>query len=358
MVADLKATAQRQRAQRLYRFVRDQIETVPRGGVLLTEKQTLNKIIEERKGDYADKGLLLAFMLRVVDIPASLVWAENRHAATGDLSVANPFWFDRILVRLTIDGEVLMLDPSAPKLPFGRLLADYEGTKGLVCSSIPPQIVVLPEMAWRENRELAELSLEIDDQGRLSGTGKLLLTGQAAQNHFADEEESVESWREWLKERMEDYEISDVVVAGEVDEGRLEVRWRMEEHLEGVLGDEVSLSLSRPLGPVGPRFTIPEDERRSTVVLDFGKLNEVEISLSWPQGWEVDLSPGGVELESQVGAYRLAVDVDEARRSLHVSRRMEIHASRFKRRDDYAHLQKLWSQAAKGDAQALVLVRQ
>ncbi len=357
LVADLKVTAQRQRAERLYRFVRDRIETVPRGGVLLTEKQTLNKVIKERKGDYADKGLLLAFMLRAVDIPVSLVWAANRRAGTGDLDIANPLWFDRILVRLTIKGEALVLDPSAPELPFGALLADYEGTKALVCRHTPPQVIVLPEVSWRENRKLAELSLKIDDEGRLSGTGKLLMTGHSAQIHFANDGKPAESWREWLEERMGDYEISDVVVAGEVDEGRLEVQWRMEEHLEGVLGDEVSLSLSRPLGPVEQRFTIPADERRSTVVLDFGKVNEVKISLAWPPGWEVDLTPGGVELESQVGAYRLAVDVDEARRSLRVSRRMEIHSSHFKGRKDYAHLQELWSQAAKGDAQALVLVR-
>ncbi len=357
LVSGIDKKAERRRAEAIYRFVRDEIETVPLIGVVLSKDQTLNKVIEERKGAYADKGLLLATMLRAVKIEADVVWAASRREGMVDLQVPNPLWFDRTLVRTRVGGEEVYLDPTSRGRAFAALSADFEGTQALVYSTRKPEVVTLPAASWQENLRRAELALELDDEGRLSGTGKLSMSGHSAAIRLARSGDPVERWQEWLGEQMGSYEISEVAVDEAVDEGRLDIRWRLVQRLEEVLGDEVSVSLSRPLGPVAQRFALPLNKRRTPVMLSFGNLSEVEMTLAWPQGWEVDLFPAGVELDNQAGGYRLAVEVDEEQRSLHVLRRMEVRSNQYMGPQDYAHLRQLWGQATKSDAQELVLVR-
>jgi uncharacterized protein DUF3857 len=122
----------RQRAEALYRFVRDQVQTEPDTGVFVGDDGALREVLSRRRGTPAEKALLLEDMLEAVQIQSALVWAGDRNRRSIDLQLPNPSWFDTVLVEAKVDGGRVFLDPSERGLAFGQLRAGHEGTPALL----------------------------------------------------------------------------------------------------------------------------------------------------------------------------------------------------------------------------------
>jgi hypothetical protein len=151
------------------------------------------------------------------------------------------------------------------------------------------------------------------------------------------------------------YRISDVRVDENVDEERVEVSWAMAEREEEVLGDEASLSPSRPLGPIRQPFLQPAAERRTAVLFNYADRDEVEMTLRWPAGWKPDALPGDTLYKGAAGEVVTSLTLDEAGRSLVYRRRLDI-ARRELPKTAYPAAQALFAAMERHDAQVLTLV--
>ncbi len=364
LVAAVEKTAgpgQRPQAEVLYRFVRDQVVTTnPLGGVVLGADNPVDAVLV-KGGNSVRKALLLIAMLDAVKIPARPVWAAGRDGGTVDLRLANPNWFDRVLVAAEIDGKRVYLDPAAAGLGFGQLPADLEGTTALLPDKKKPEPVVLPETPAEQNGRHATLQLAVDDKGAVSGTGSLLLSGHRAQERIAwkdSPEKTADAWKEWLGKIYKDFTISAVQVTESPEEPKISIRWTMAERPEEVLGDQVSLSPSQPLGPAAQPFKVKAVLRRSPIRFEFADRGEVEVTLTWPAGWTVGTHPEAVRAENDAGAFTAELEVKEAERALTYRRRLEIRQRQFVKQDACERVSALFDAAEKSDAQGLVLVRQ
>jgi transglutaminase-like putative cysteine protease len=355
------AASRREQALALYRFVRDEVETDPVPGVTVAEKHGPDTTLSSRRGDYADKAFLLQTFLDAVGADARLVWAASREDGMVDLGVPSFGWFDRVLVRTELDGEAVFLDPSEPGLAFGRLAPDYEGTPALLFHPRKPEVITLPTTPFEDHQRRAQVELALDDEGRLSGTGTLTLTGHHALRRIAavaaGGEAPEKAWSEWLGERFPSFELHDVTVEEQVDDARVAVGWQMEQRAEEVLGEEVSLLPSRPLGPVHQPLTLPPERRRTPVSFDFADRDVVELHLTWPAGWEVEVTPQGGRNDSAAGALVASCEAGPDGHSLTCNRRLDVRQAQFMGPQDYAAIRALYDAAEKSDAQALVLVR-
>ncbi len=354
------APAPAERIAAIYAFVRDEIETVPGGGVLVGRETTVDGIVAARRGGYAEKALVLQEMARAIGVPAHLVWAGDWRDGRGELTVANPALFERVLVMIELDGRRVFLDPGDRRLGFGRLAPTSEGTRALVLDRDRPQVITLPESPAAASRRRAVLELVLDRGGRLRGRGTLRLEGHHAWFYLRRKqspEATDEAWGEWLRNAFAGFEISGVRADEAVDDGRIEVVWSLVEHAEQILGDECSLRPSLPLGPIGQRYTIPPERRQTPVRVSFADRDEVELRLSWPAGWEVDLVPAAVAHEGAAGAATAHTEVDEASRRLTYRRSFEITGTVFPPGEPYAAIRKLYTAMERHDAETLVLVR-
>lgn len=355
------AKSPEEKARAFYRYVRDEIETVPWPSVLIGEKEGPDRVIADRRGDYATKAFLLHSLLDAAKIEADLVWAASRQDGLVDLEVPSFGWFDRMLVRAHLGGEPVFLDPSAPGLAFGRLAADYEGTSALLFHPRKPEVITLPASSFEEHERRAEVALTLDEEGRLSGSGTLTLSGHHAARRIAAMKESgekpEETWSDWLEERYPGFEVGAVAMEQALDQGRLAVTWTLAQRPEEVLGDEATLLPSRPLGPAHQRLTLPSQTRRTPVMLDFPDCEVVELSLSWPAGWGVEVEPEERSHRNGAGALATSLERGEDGRSLVYQRRLEVHRNQFMGPDDYSAAQALFGAAEKNDAQILVLAR-
>lgn len=350
----------RQQAEALYRFVRDRIENGPYSGVVADPGASLSKILSKGQADRAEKALLLQSMLEAVKIDSRLVWAGDRRRGAMDFQLASPTWFDTVLVMVELDGERIFIDPGDRTLGFGRLRAGYEGTSALVHDRKKPEQIVLPQTPFDQNLWRAEIELALDEQGRLAGSGTLLLTGHPAWERTGwrpSEAEALKAWEEWLAERYSDFRISDVKAVESIDERKVTVAWSLAQREEEVLGDEVTVSPSLPLGPRTQPFVQPASARRSGVMFDHAHREELELRLRWPEGWKVEGLPQGANLINAVGALFAMAELKEAERTLVYSRRLDITRRDLNTAGEYGAIRSLFGEAEKSDAQPVFLVR-
>jgi transglutaminase-like putative cysteine protease len=350
---------QRRQAVAIYDFVRDEIATEEANRVWLPQFSTAGAVLERRRGEPAEKAVLLQAMLAAVRIDSRLVWAADRENGAIDMRVANPAWFDRTMVAAQIDGQRVFLDPAGAALGFGRIEPGYEGTRALVFDRQKPESIVLPEAPFGENLRRARLELTLDSGGRATGTGTLTLLGQAAWRRSrwtGDAATSTEAWERWLREQFQGFDVAGVTVAESLDDARVQVAWTLAQHPEEALGDQATLVASRPLGPVRQLFP-PGAKRLSAVVFEFGERSEVELVLHWAAGWQPEVLPRAWTHSSAAGAVETSVDVDAAGRSLVYRRRFDNAHRQAGTADQFRLVQALFEEAQKSDAQPLVLSR-
>jgi transglutaminase-like putative cysteine protease len=352
----------REKAVTLYRFVRDEVRNEDAAGVWLEEGARLADVLAEGAGDSAEKALLLQSMLDAAGIRSRLVWANERSTGLPVMEVPSPAWFERVLVAVDLSGLPegrAFLDPSTPDLPFGVLPYELEGGQAVLFDVKKPEVVRLPSLAVEANGRDATLKLAVDDEGRLAGTGELRLSGQHGLLALAkgDPAKRQETWQSWLGENLPGFKVDAVEVATPPDAGELVLTWRMTQRDEEVLGDEVTLSPSRPLGPVTQALTLPPAARRTPVVLPFGDRDEVTLELSFPAGWKVESLPSGIQADGPAGLLQATVVVDDAQHRLRYHRRLDVRQREDPTREGYVRLRDFYALAEKQDAQVLGLAR-
>lgn len=350
----------RDKTSALYRFVRDEIETEELEGVFLGGDSSVDGVLSEKRGHYAEKALLLETMLDAVKVDARLVWASDRGRGIIDVQLPNPTWFQKVLVAAQIDGQRVFLDPSDTSLGMGQLQPGYEGTPAVLPDRKKPETITLPDTPFDQNRREAALDLALDAEGALAGSGRLTFAGHHAWQRIGwigDSPTAEEAWKKWLEEELDGFRVAGVKIEESVEERKLEVSWSMAQREEDALGDEAAVVPSRPLGPVTQPFVLGAARRRSPVLFEYGDRDDVTLTLRWPEGWQVESSPKPAARTSPAGAIAVSVEVDEPARALTYKRRLDITRKSFESRDLFEAIRNLFAETEKSDGQSIVLVR-
>jgi hypothetical protein len=342
-----------QKAEALYRFVRDEIRTEPGGGILVDPEQSgLRKILSNRRGTAIEKALLLQALLKEVGITGQLAWAADRGRGTIDPSLPDPNWFDTAFVVI---GTRVVLDPADAGLAFGQVRPGYEGTTVRILET--GKTFALSETPYDKNLRRAEIDLALDAQGRLAGTGTLRLTGLRAAEQLHGKEDpakTAQTWTGWLAERWREYRISNVQVAEVPEQRAVTVTWTMAQREEEALGDEATVIPSSPLSLEAQPFDPPE--RKTDVLFDYPYRDEVELRLRWPEGWRLDRSPAPVSLEKPCGVLSLTREPGPDGRSLVVRRRLDVIRRQIAPAD-YESIRVLFGEAVRSDGQGVTLAK-
>lgn len=345
----------RAKIDKLHAWVRDEVRGLGGIGLAVEEKRDADEVFEERAGSNVEKALLLEALIDELVDDADLVWATSRWEDQPDLNVATPWWFDRVLVAVELDGETLYLDPDDDGLAAGRLRPDYEAMPALQVGA--RKVVQLPSTPVEDHTRRVHLRLEVDDEGRVSGVGTLKLAGHPAWARLGwkeTDEETLEAWTEWLEDNFDGYTIDAVEVEENVAAQTLRLGWDLEQREEDVLGDEATIRPSLPYGPRSQLFTL--ETRKTPVLLNYASRTDLTLELTWPEGWALEVPPAEAEHESLAGVYRNQVEHDPAARSLRFDQRFEVRRGAFDAGPQYEALRNLYSQAEKADAQDIVLV--
>ena len=351
------AKSPREKAERVYRWVRDELATVGFPYIWVDEERNIKDILETRAATRTEKALVLEVMLDAVGIEADRLWIADRFEGRVDARVANPTWLDIMILRVELEGEEIYLNPTSTTLAFGMLPPHYEDTLAIRLDKKKPEPLITPPSPASWNRRSASLVLTIDDQGKVSGGGTLGLTGHPARQYMEwkdSPEATTEAWQEHLEGVFSGWSIDGVEVVEAIDSRRVDVSWRQEQRAEEVLGDEVSLLPSRPLDLDQP-FTLSKKKRLTPVQMAWAKLDDVQLEVTWPEGWVVDSLPEPIGYESPAGRFVVQIGRDDEARKLTYSRTFERSRTEFGG-DEYPLVKDLYERASKNDGQELVWI--
>ena len=286
------AAAPREKAEALYRFVRDEIANEDLEGVTLREDATVDGVLARGSGDSADKALLLQRMLQ-----------SGRHRGAAGLGRRAQPRHDRSAGRQpglvppragggrASTASASSSTPSDRALGFGRLQPDFEGTPALIPDGKKPEAMTLPATPFDQNRPRAAVDLALDDDGRrLRHAARSLLTGHHAWSKIDWQEsrdQELEAWKEWLQEAFDGLPalgrqgggvgrgadgaaLLGDGAAGRGGAGRRGRAWRRARR---------SARRSQP-------FALPGSARRSPVLFAFADRDEVELQAALARGLE------------------------------------------------------------------------
>jgi len=305
-----------ERARAIYHWVKnnfnivdfDTLTYVPREQEI--ETIDIDKMIEE-KDAYPEKiASLMWLMLQAADVNATLVLAthEDNVRALEDLPDLYQFTYP----LLALDDKTF-LDTTNRLCPFGMVPWFFEGRKALWIKEGSVAFKKIPESAPMDNLRQVGIVGEVEPDGNAKVNAKISMNGQMAYG-----------WRKWLapmnpRER-EDAIRSIATFAAEkaevdkftlnnVDDVEKPLQVLLDYHVPGlaeVLQDKMVMKLGAFIDLIAcPRLTHSSgnpyyicptptsDIRKNPVKFPFRRLDDLNISISFPKGFLLQVLPKG-----------------------------------------------------------------
>ncbi len=347
----------REKATRVYAFVRDEIATAPFYGISSGE-QTGRAVLKDRRGTFVEKALLLQVMLKAVKIKSSIGWTSPANWERINTEMPNLGQFSVAMVVAELDGGLVFLQPWDRTLAFGALQPSLEAVPCLLVDRRKPEWVLTSTSGPEASRRLAKIKLHLDQEGRLIGSGSLALTGHSAWLRLGwrdTSEETQSAWHERIEHGYPGFDIADLEVTESIESREVDVTWTLKQRDEDVLGDQASIAVAGILARTSNPFSAPS--RLTPVYYPFPRSETVELELSWAAGWQVDAQPGPASLANAAGRLSAEVTSDEDQGKLQVVREFVLQKREFANNDAYQTLRSLFEAVAKYDSEAMVLMR-
>ncbi len=351
------AISPREKAEVLYRFVRDEIADEQRPVIVPRASMTVDKVLVEASGSAVEKALLLQTMLDAAKVDARLGLVRHRSRGRVQEAVPTPHQFEHALVVVELDGRQVFLDAADPDLPFGALPHELEGVRCLLTGGKTPEWVTTLASPADWSSRVATLALELAPDGRLAGSGSLTLAGHwswTARQASKDDEHASDRWRKWLEERLPGFDLEAIEVTQTKETLETVVTWKLAQRADVVAGDEVSFRPSAPLGLASDTFA--GGMRQSPVQFDFPDLAQVELRLRWPEGWRLEARPKLQQVANSTGSLETSL-AETAERELVAKRKFVVAQRQVAGTKPFAELRDLYSKVAANDAEELVLVK-
>jgi len=179
MIADVigDATSKREKAERVYNYVRDNLEKKNRNSGIYVQSDQ-NKILELKKATNSERNLLMLMLLRAAGLKADPVLIST--FGNGWLDPALPFLsqYNRTIVHMPALGKRTFLDASDRLTPFGMLPLEANVGRGLLLKPGRASFITIPPAAI--SRELSLLHIKINKTGDLEGKTRIRMTGNAS----------------------------------------------------------------------------------------------------------------------------------------------------------------------------------
>lgn len=356
----------REKAAVLYEFVRAGIrwgQTPCKDGFCPPDK-----VLKAREGDSWDRTMLLQLMLSKAGLKSALVWMSPRTEAKMVRNFPDFTRINYVLVEVTLDGEQVFLDVRNTSDEFGMLQPHLQGMQCVLVDGRASTWSKTPMLPAEASTRQVKLDLQLTEAGQVKGQGRLVLTGNHAwlRSMWGEDDHPVVSrWRAWMEPEVGGFSSW---IAGQFPEFKVEVgnlewskkdgglvgTWEMES-ADTLPGDFISLPSAAPIGIHRNPFVLTPDQRVTPARLLFPFLEEVEVHVTWPEGWSLDSSPEVEGTESYIGKVSIQREVGTGELTYH--RRFSLDDVKVDGDFAYSKLHELYVETLMADMGSIVLVK-
>ncbi len=274
----------RTRAEAIYGYVRDSIETSASSG----SRKRPNDVLKRKKGSSFEKNMLLIAMLRAAGFEASPLRISTRTNGRLQENWPQLLQFNYTIAHLSIDDEVYFLDTNDGQCPFVLLPPRFLSGKGFLVAEEEGKIVEIP-MPKDASTSRTNTQAKLTENGDLLCQTTLQFEGYRGISERKDlvEEKPKKYVKEILENRFGDVTIDGFQIAQDKDiDMPLEVKidYRIQNYAQ-VVGDMVYC----PSSLIHRRQSNPfkSEKRLFPVEFNYGFASEEIVDLTLPEGFEI-----------------------------------------------------------------------
>lgn len=325
----------------------------------LKEEKRAEDTWTQRSGNSNEIALLYLAMLRSAGLTAYAVKVVDRDQGVFDPSYMNLDQLDDVLVILASGGKETLLDPGEKMCPFGFVHWTHSGAEGLRQSANGPGRAVTPFETYKQNSVKRTGDIKVDEQGGITGTIQIAMTGQVALawRQFALEHDDVATKDEF------DKEIGAVVPIG-VEAHLDHFLWLDQPDLslialvkvKGVPGSATSKRLILPGLFFESRGLTPfvrEKQRIEAVDMQYAGIETNELTYHLPPGASVEGAPPNSDISWP--GHAVYVVKTKADAGQIIVARMLAQAFTQAKPGEYDELRSFYQKVAASDQASLVL---
>jgi hypothetical protein len=273
---------------------------------------------EVSKSGFGDcKGLsnYMRAMLKEVGIPSNYttISTTNRHFLKDFASVGQ---MNHVILQVPLQHDTLWLECTNPQLPMGYVHEDIAGHDAIEVNETGGRLVRLPVYPDSTNLMRTSVNISLNDKGAVD----MKLSQQALNRQY-------ESLIPLLKmdEKERQNVIKKIVYAPQAEIGHLDIQ---ESGANITINADITSQryatqtgqrLFVPICPLHRGYTVPtaNANRTENIWRDMGYLDEDDITIAIPEGFEIEARPKDITLEQPFGSFTFTMQVEGAKVRIH-----------------------------------------
>ncbi|HTW79236.1 MAG TPA: DUF3857 domain-containing protein [Terracidiphilus sp.] len=325
----------------------------------LKEIKRAEDVWTQKSGNRNEIALLYLAMLRAAGLTAYGMQVVNRDVGRFDPSYMTLWQLDDEVVILSTAGKEIVLDPGEKMCPFLTVSWRHSGAEGLRQSADGPTRGVTPLQDFGANSTRRAGDLTLDDQGGVSGTLQITMTGQQA---LRWRQEAIESDEAEVRNQF-DRELEAIVPQG------------VEAHVDHFLGlddpDRILMAVVKVKGTlgsaVGKRLAFPsfffethgsepfvnEEKRLEPVDMQYGEQTAEQLTYHLPAGKMVEGAPQDARISWPAHAVYIAKTKSDPGQIIVARALARVFTDA--RPDEYPDLRGFYQKVAMADQEQIVL---
>ena len=283
---------------------------------------------EVSKSGFGDcKGLsnYMRAMLKEVGIPSNYttISTTNRYFQKEFASVGQ---MNHVILQVPLLHDTLWIECTNPQLPLGYVHEDIAGHDAIEINKTGGRLVRLPAYPDSTNLMRTSVNINLKDNGAVD-----LKLSQEALNH--QYEDLIPLLKMDEKERQKT--IQKIVYAPQSEIARLDIQ---ESGAKMTIDTEIKSQkyatqtgqrLFVPICPLHRGYTVPKanTDRTEDIWRDMGYCDEDDITISIPEGFEIEARPKDVQIEQPFGSFSFTMQVENGK--VHIKNRLLMKSGTF-----------------------------
>ncbi len=314
------------KARAIYDWVANQVRYVGlEFGLSAFRPHATTQVYEKLYGDCKDKSLLLVTMLGIAGIKAHpvLLHTDSQHSVRERLPSLDAF--DHCIALADVGGKQVWLDATAETCEYGDIPGSVRGAEALVTREAGGEFMRIPAYAAEENGGEAVASVVLAADGSAEVEMELRFRGSLGQQMRAYARQATPDQRKQLVQAMGQSIASGAVVKssdlpdGAEKAGPFLLKMKLSA---SAWARRVGNSLLVPMsmGKIGADARNPfAKETRHWPIVNANAMRDFgELTISLPEGFEVEETPQDANLDAPLSSYRRTVRKSVDGRSLTV----------------------------------------
>ena len=240
----LQSKTPEDKVRTIYNWVQDNIRYIAfEDGLAGYQPEACQVVFKNKYGDCKGMSNLLAEMLKIAGFDARLTWLGTRRIA---YSYNQPSLFsdNHMICALIQDDEITYLDATEKYLSLGEVSSNIQNKEVLIQNGESFILSKVPERDHLSNLKATNISLQLNKNNSLIGTGNFFCTGEAKSNVLEDLRASSGDPFKKIDQLFDD-QLSDFKVINLLNKNepiRIDLDIRSEDHVSD-FGTELYIAL-------------------------------------------------------------------------------------------------------------------